>query len=193
MNVLNVTWKPVVTLIRNYDKVILNLTLVDAEGTEEILGVTPEHPFWVEGEKWIEAGNLIAGMQVITLKDDKKLTVKLIEKDELKQSTYNFEVEDFHTYFVGNTGAWVHNACGDDLVDLASPQRRRHILDGDSTGGGHRPDTGIPGKSEFLPVGQMTRLCTKYLILRLTRIQLHIQVVVDEQLLKEQEMALILG
>jgi hypothetical protein len=37
----------------------------------------------------------------------------------------------------------------DDFVDLASPQRRRHILDGDATGGGHRPGTGNPGKSEF--------------------------------------------
>lgn len=30
-----------------------------------------------------------------------------------------------------------------------SPQRRRHILDGDATGGGHGPGRGIPGKSEF--------------------------------------------
>ncbi len=25
---------------------------------------------------------------------------------------YNFEVEDFHTYFVGEEGVWVHNICG---------------------------------------------------------------------------------
>ena len=37
----------------------------------------------------------------------------------------------------------------DGFVDLASPQRRSHILDGDATGGGHRPGTGNPGKSEF--------------------------------------------
>lgn len=30
-----------------------------------------------------------------------------------------------------------------------SPKRREHILDGDETGGGHRPGTGKPGKSEF--------------------------------------------
>jgi hypothetical protein len=29
------------------------------------------------------------------------------------------------------------------------PDRRRHILDGDRTGGGHRPGSGAPGKSEF--------------------------------------------
>jgi hypothetical protein len=29
---------------------------------------------------------------------------------------------------------------------------RRHILDGDGINGGHRPGTGIPGKTEF-PVG----------------------------------------
>lgn len=33
-----------------------------------------------------------------------------------------------------------------------SPQRRTHILDGDGTGGGHRPGTGLSGKSEF-PAG----------------------------------------
>jgi RHS repeat-associated protein len=41
---------------------------------------------------------------------------------------------------------------GGDLVDLASPGRRRHILEGDATGGGHRAGTGLPGKSEF-PAG----------------------------------------
>ena len=38
---------------------------------------------------------------------------------------------------------------GDDLVDLTDAKGRRHILDGDETGGGHRAGTGNPGKSEF--------------------------------------------
>ena len=42
----------------------------------------------------------------------------------------------------------------DDLVDLVSPSRRHHILDGEvrpngTYGGGHRAGTGYPGKSEF--------------------------------------------
>jgi len=36
------------------------------------------------------------------------------------------------------------------FVDLTTPDRRKHILDGDSTTqGGHRAGTGNPGKSEF--------------------------------------------
>lgn len=42
----------------------------------------------------------------------------------------------------------------DDLVDLVSPSRRHHILDGEvrpngTYGGGHGAGTGYPGKSEF--------------------------------------------
>jgi hypothetical protein len=33
----------------------------------------------------------------------------LDEKWLYRCKVYNFEVEDFHTYYVGNFGAWVHN------------------------------------------------------------------------------------
>lgn len=41
------------------------------------------------------------------------------------------------------------NDCGDWVRDLYDPQKIKHILEGDATGGGHRFGTGIPGKSEF--------------------------------------------
>lgn len=31
--------------------------------------------------------------------------------DEYLATVYNFEVEDYHTYFVGELGVWVHNTC----------------------------------------------------------------------------------
>lgn len=40
------------------------------------------------------------------------LTVKSVKTDPKKQDTFNFEVADYHTYFVGKKGVWVHNACG---------------------------------------------------------------------------------
>jgi hypothetical protein len=35
------------------------------------------------------------------------------------------------------------------MTARVTPERRRHIPDGNKNGGGHRHGTGIPGKSEF--------------------------------------------
>jgi RHS repeat-associated protein len=104
------TWKPVTELFRNDDKSILNVTLLNPKGEEELLGVTAEHPFWVEGQGWVDAGELQEG-QIISSIDGDVLTVNSIVLDEQLHDTYNFEVADYHTYFVGEQGAWVHNQC----------------------------------------------------------------------------------
>ena len=104
------TWKPVTELFRNYNKPILNVTLVGSDGEEELLGVTKEHPFWVEGRGWVNAGELQEGYEISSVNGN-TLTVKLIVQDKQLHDTYNFEVADYHTYFVGEQGAWVHNQC----------------------------------------------------------------------------------
>ncbi|MCY9758920.1 HINT domain-containing protein, partial [Paenibacillus alvei] len=38
-----------------------------------------------------------------------KLAIDKIEKEPRKATVYNFEVADFHSYFVSNLGIWVHN------------------------------------------------------------------------------------
>ena len=40
----------------------------------------------------------------------------------LLRKVFNLEVEDHHTYFVGNDGVWVHNTSGDVLVKLQNPK-----------------------------------------------------------------------
>jgi len=57
-----------------------------------------------------------------------------IELTEEPVSVYNFQVEDFHTYFVGDCAVWVHNDC--KLPDNDS--QLKHIF-GDREG--HLPDT----------------------------------------------------
>ena len=39
------------------------------------------------------------------------LKQKDIEELEVEEETYNFEVEDFHTYYVGENSVLVHNIC----------------------------------------------------------------------------------
>lgn len=69
---------------------------------------------------------------------------------------FNLEDVALDTVIGAGTGGMGHRlSSGDvptaprpDYVDLASPQRRTHILDGDATGGGHRWP-GLPGKTPF--------------------------------------------
>lgn len=45
----------------------------------------------------------------------------------LKVPVYNIEVEGFHTYYVGTTGVWVHNADCSNVELLDRPAFRRHL------------------------------------------------------------------
>ncbi|MCC5813481.1 MAG: hypothetical protein JJT78_01885 [Leptospira sp.] len=58
--------------------------------------------------EWTEAKELKSGDLTFTA-DGKLLAISSIEVDGREETVYNFEVEDFHTYFVGEVGVWVHN------------------------------------------------------------------------------------
>ena len=42
---------------------------------------------------------------------------------ETPVATYNFEVADFHTYYVGNTSVLVHNACKNEPTPKTNPEQ----------------------------------------------------------------------
>ena len=73
---------------------------------------TSEHPFWVVDEGWVGAEELVVGDKVL-LYSDKILTIDLITIEQLDEvmKVYNFEVEDWHTYFVSEKSVLVHNNC----------------------------------------------------------------------------------
>ncbi|MGN1444176.1 MAG: polymorphic toxin-type HINT domain-containing protein [Acutalibacteraceae bacterium] len=78
---------------------------------EEIV-TTPEHPFYVSNCGWVGAIDLKAGDKLV-LVNGEYVVVEQIQHEILEQSVkvYNFEVEDFHTYYVSGTGVLVHNVC----------------------------------------------------------------------------------
>lgn len=46
---------------------------------------------------------------------------KEVEEFDEEETTYNFEVEGYHTYYVGESHLLVHNACGDGIeADLGN-------------------------------------------------------------------------
>jgi RHS repeat-associated protein len=124
-----VAFKPVVSISRNETSVWQH---IEADGQEIIC--TPGHKFYVPdndinrntdevlehdsyiglGAKWVSAQDLKVGDKIL-LSDGSfgSITSNWQEKLDTPETTYNFEVEDFHTYFVGESGVLVHNAnCG---------------------------------------------------------------------------------
>ena len=83
----------------------------------ETISATPTHPFYVDKLGWTLARSLRAG-DVLVLSNGELVTVEWVQHEILESpiKVYNFEVEDFHTYFVGEQSVFVHNGCGDDLA-----------------------------------------------------------------------------
>ena len=73
---------------------------------------TPTHPFYQPQKGWIDAIDLRAG-DILVKSNGEYVVVEAIEHELLESpiTVYNFEVEDFHTYYVGDTSVLVHNKC----------------------------------------------------------------------------------
>ena len=99
--------KTVVQLFRNEKDVLVH---IDAAG--EQIQTTLGHPFYVVGKGWVKAGELKSG-DVLKLYDGKEAEINSISIKESKPViTYNFEVEDSHTYYVTQSDVLCYNACG---------------------------------------------------------------------------------
>jgi RHS repeat-associated protein len=92
------------------NKSIVELKFYNANGLVETIGATAGHPFWSKDRGWVAAANLQTDDKVYSF-DNKWITFIGSEPLPSKRSVYNIEVEEFHTYFVGKSGLWVHNTC----------------------------------------------------------------------------------
>ena len=93
-----------------YVKEVDTLVHLDIEGTK--IDTTINHPFWVIDQGWTGAGDLKVGDKVL-LSSGKiaRVSHTYIEKLSKPVKVYNFEVADWHTYFVSDAGVLVHNMC----------------------------------------------------------------------------------
>lgn len=90
------------------DSGVVEVSVSDvAEGAIESIEATPGHPFWTL-RGWVGARDLRPGDRLLTRAQDwrKVAGVRLLDGT---QTVYNLEVEDDHTYFVGDVGYLVHN------------------------------------------------------------------------------------
>lgn len=88
-----------------------------------------DHPFHVQCRGFIEAGSLLVGDKLVSANSEDLVIEKFyIEETKNSVDVYNFQVEDFHTYHVGENCVLVHNANYPDnvnkLYDTSKPGKR---------------------------------------------------------------------
>ncbi len=88
---------------------VYHITL--ANGT--IIKATSDHPFFIGG-RWLKVHELKAGDNT-ALYNGEALAIAHIEIVAQHTTVYNFEVEDFHTYYVSEERVLVHNSGPCDL------------------------------------------------------------------------------
>ena len=101
----------------------------------EIITSTQTHPYYVANKGWILAKNLRAGDILVTIHGE-RVILELVQHEILEApvTTYNFEVADFHTYYVGTYNVLVHNKC---KVQIS--QKLEYVF-GNATGSKHNID-----------------------------------------------------
>ena len=106
-----VALKPVIETYINESNELIHLTV-----NGETITCTPNHPFYVPQKGWTEAVHLRAG-DILVLLNGEYVVLEKVQHELLEAPVivYNFQVEDYHTYFVGESGVRVHNAnCGNE-------------------------------------------------------------------------------
>ena len=104
--------KRVVRLFRNKTKKWINLYIYNKNNKKvEKIDCTPGHKFYLPlFKKWVSANELVRGTLLLLEDGSYSIVLKnIIEELETEEETYNFEVEDYHNYYVGNQGVLVHN------------------------------------------------------------------------------------
>jgi hypothetical protein len=111
-----VTYKKVVnTFIRKTNEIskvtFTNSSILETTWNHpfrKMISTLPGDTFSIENSEWVEARDLSKGDKVYSA-DGSLSVVESVVIDQREETVYNFEVEDFHTYFVGESGFWVHN------------------------------------------------------------------------------------
>ena len=121
-------------------------------GKAETLTFTPEHPLYVQGQGWVEAGSAGIGTSIVSRAGPAlQVTALTWQKNKAEElasgggfggyTVYNLTVEHDHTFFVGTTGGgtWVHNVCGIRPKKVTIPDGNakggwQHIEEGHITG-----------------------------------------------------------
>ncbi|MFK0195862.1 DNRLRE domain-containing protein [Kitasatospora sp. NPDC090308] len=132
--------EPILDVIVGYGN--RHLVAIGVDGSDAQIVATSNHPFWIDGKGWVQAGEVKLGDQVME-SSGIHAAVTFVQDigDTPGQLVFNLNVGGLHTFTVADgegSEALVHNCSGHITgIDM------HHIR------AGHRPLTRYPGKSKF--------------------------------------------
>jgi RHS repeat-associated protein len=107
-------YKKVLDLVHRHhrDTYIVTFEIVGADEKTVVtkLETTDDHPWRSVDGSWLTTLQLTAGNHIQRESGEPARVVSVIKTGRF-EPTYNLEVADFHTYFVGAEHIWVHNTC----------------------------------------------------------------------------------
>jgi len=104
-------WREVKDTFKDWHTETITFTVIDENGIEESITTTAEHPFYIDNSGWKPAGDIFAGETISGPKSENDITILSVHHNQESQYAHNLTVDTDHTYFVGKTNMWVHNAC----------------------------------------------------------------------------------
>ena len=110
-------------IFRNKTNEWLHLTIKTKDKEEEII-CTKNHRIYINNKGWIEAKDILENDEVLLYNN----VIGTVIKKELQildhyETTYNFEVEDNHNYYVSDSCILVHNDCKSNFEVLEFDDR----------------------------------------------------------------------
>ncbi len=103
-------WKPVARAFQHRAPALVTLDLGEA-GDAETIEVTPTHLLFSKERGWLPAEQLTPGQDSLVDAGGHDVRVRGVASAPGDVTVYNFEVADYHTYFVGQHSFWAHNTC----------------------------------------------------------------------------------
>ena len=117
-------YRPVLSTVITHPRCLYHLTCKTDDDREETLSTTDGHRFYdLYSHDWVEAQHLSPGRTLLLAEGRTAIVVRISTEDaplDAEFTTYNFEVAETHTYFVGALAVWTHNVSRTLCVDLAT-------------------------------------------------------------------------
>lgn len=146
--------KAVVATYRRTTDHLRIVGIQSANGETQELRTTDEHPFWVAGVGWVDAGQLRLG-QSLCQQDDSFARVVTTRREEHPDGipVFNLQTEDYHTYYAAQNpyapAVLVHNACeGKANADNRLPNVNKAVNSGIQHAGDQAVAKEIVARSE---------------------------------------------